>query len=158
MLADAVVEFENVEQGREFGVLAARGDVDAGDQPRGEAGVAAAHGEHGGQAQGVDAGPAAEVIGDADPQQGRGQRPGLGDLLQQRLKVGSAARRPASPARPGLGSQVPLTSSVRSRARMAMRLQDMRCAPFGAVGGAPVGAGGGGQSAGWPVHPEEPAR
>ncbi len=65
--ADAVVELEDVEHGRDFGVVASGRDANAGDQCGRDARVTALEGEHSGQGERFDAGLAAELVGDADP-------------------------------------------------------------------------------------------
>lgn len=56
VLADAVVEFEDLEEGRDVGVIAACCDVDAVDESGADAGVSAGQGEGGGQGEAFDAG------------------------------------------------------------------------------------------------------
>jgi hypothetical protein len=108
VVVHAVVEFENVEHHRVVGALeVAGGDVDAGDQSGSDAGVSSVEGEYGCQGKGFNSRLSAEVVGDPDPQQGCGQGPAVGDLVQRGLEAvveqersgefGQAAARVAGP-------------------------------------------------------------
>ena len=129
MVADAVVELENVDHGGQFGVVAPGGfDFGAGNYGGCDVWVSAPEGEHGGQREGFDAGLGAELVGDTHPQQCCGQGPAVGDFVEQLLVEGVVDDESAGElgkAATGVASAV--DQLVRKSARTAMRLYDMMC-------------------------------
>jgi hypothetical protein len=73
LVTHTVVEFEDAEHRRQLDIVAARGHLVADDDAGSDAGVAAVEGENSCQGRRLDTALAAELVGDAEPQQCRGQ-------------------------------------------------------------------------------------